>query len=221
MRPGHILVLILLLGGTLSGFASTARAQPAAGHQSDHGVHSGTAPGSDAGNHDAQAHALFDEGRAAFAQGRFEDALRLFRQAYRLSSRPELLYNIGSAADRLRRDREALQAFQAYLDRAPPDAASRAEVQRRIEVLQAEQHRVPTSAQAARAAAGHDAAATSGAPPASGHEGNGGGLLSRWWFWTIVGVVVAGGVVAGVLIATSNGSGSAVDWSVQALGESR
>ena len=39
-------------------------------------------------------------------ESRYDDAAREFLESYRLSRRPELLYNIGSAADRLQRDRE-------------------------------------------------------------------------------------------------------------------
>jgi tetratricopeptide (TPR) repeat protein len=55
-------------------------------------------------SHDEEARALFQAGRRAFADARYEDALDRFRSAYELSHRPELLYNIGHAADRLRRD---------------------------------------------------------------------------------------------------------------------
>jgi len=83
---------------------------------------------------DAEARASFDVGLRAYGDGRFEDALRSFRYAYSLSQRPELLYNIGTCQDRLRRDEEALASFEAYLE-AVPDAENRATVRARIEVL--------------------------------------------------------------------------------------
>jgi tetratricopeptide (TPR) repeat protein len=85
---------------------------------------------------DAEAQARFAAGRAAMAAGRAEDALADFQRAYELSHRPALLYNMGVAADRLRRDEEALAAFEQYLEVMPPDAViNRAEVESRIEVL--------------------------------------------------------------------------------------
>lgn len=85
---------------------------------------------------DAEAHARFEAGRAAMAAGRPEDALADFSRAYELSARPELLYNLGVAADRLRRDDEALAWFERYLAEMPPDGAqNRAEVEGRIAVL--------------------------------------------------------------------------------------
>lgn len=85
---------------------------------------------------DAEARSRFEAGRAAMAAGRTEDALVDFRRAYELSHRPALLYNIGVAADRLRRDDEALEAFEAYLASMPAsDVTNRAEVEGRITVL--------------------------------------------------------------------------------------
>ena len=84
---------------------------------------------------DDEARGLFLAGRAAFDQGRYEDALDRFREAHRLSGRPELLYNIGQAADRLRRDREALEAFEGYLEQTPSDAPNRSIAQNRVDFL--------------------------------------------------------------------------------------
>src|SRR5262249_3718762 len=61
--------------------------------------------------------------------------LGYFREAYRLSRRPALLYNIAVAADRLRHDREALEAFQRYLHESPADAPQRADAAARVAVL--------------------------------------------------------------------------------------
>ncbi len=84
---------------------------------------------------DAEARALFEAGQLAYQKGRFENALEYFSRAHELSQRPQLLYNIGSAADRLRKDEQALDAFRRYLE-ALPEAPNRGEVQSRIEVLE-------------------------------------------------------------------------------------
>ena len=65
---------------------------------------------------DAAARKHFEQGRAAFEETDWEQALLHFRDAYRLSHRPQLQYNIGVTADRLQRDEEALQAFESYLE---------------------------------------------------------------------------------------------------------
>lgn len=83
---------------------------------------------------DAEARGLFEAGRAAFDQGRYQDALGYFDRAYQLSRRPQLLYNIGQVHDRLRHDEEALTALQQYLKQVP-GATNRSEVEHRIEAL--------------------------------------------------------------------------------------
>lgn len=81
-----------------------------------------------------QARAVFQAGRVAYGNGDFESALEYFRRALELSDRPALLFNVGMAATQLRRDREALEAFEAFLE-AEPDAPNAAQVRARIEVL--------------------------------------------------------------------------------------
>jgi tetratricopeptide (TPR) repeat protein len=83
---------------------------------------------------DEEARALFLAGRLAFEQGRYENALDYFQRAHALSKRPELLFNIGSAADRLRQDRVALEALSAYLE-ALPEAPNRMQVEARVRLL--------------------------------------------------------------------------------------
>jgi tetratricopeptide (TPR) repeat protein len=81
------------------------------------------------------ARGLFDAGSLAFNEGRFEDALSYFKQAYELAPKPKLLFNIGTVQDRLRRDREAVATFTEYLAKVP-DAQNRAQIEARVKVLQ-------------------------------------------------------------------------------------
>src|SRR5687768_1157254 len=83
---------------------------------------------------DAEARAMYQAGAIAYADGRFADALASWRRAHELSRRPELLFNIGTAAERLRRDAEALGAFEGYLA-GRPDASNARQVRARIAVL--------------------------------------------------------------------------------------
>lgn len=83
---------------------------------------------------DGDARTLFTLGQSAFSEGRVEAALEYFQRAYDLSHRPELLFNIGHAADRLRDDRRALAAFEGFL-RDVPDSPQRASTEVRVEVL--------------------------------------------------------------------------------------
>ena len=94
---------------------------------------------------DAEAHALFEAGRTAYNDSRFDDALGYFRRAEDLSHRPELLYNIGQCEDRLRHDAAALAAFEEFVV-ALPEAPQHAEVAARLEILRLSAHQEETSA---------------------------------------------------------------------------
>ncbi len=179
------------------------------------------APTAEAKQSEAEAKALFQAGAAALSDGRYQAALEHFSRSYELSERPELLYNIGVAHDRLRHDREALDAFEGYLA-ARPDAPYRSDVEARITVLRraledsaaappASEPKAPTPEQAARDAQ-TQAQTPPGSPPmgpsrqdapAQSHRP----LLKTWWFWTAIGATVAVGVVA--VAAASKGSGDA------------
>jgi len=91
---------------------------------------------------DGEARNLFLAGQAAFNNGSYERALDYFEQAYALSQRPGLLYNIAISADRLRRDPRALEAFREYLA-LEPETERRAEVQARIAFLETHLRREP------------------------------------------------------------------------------
>ncbi len=84
---------------------------------------------------DEAARLTFESAREAFVAGDYEVALERFRQAYQLSPRPGLLYNIAQTLDRLRRDEETVQSLREYL-RVAPDAPNRSEVEARIRVLE-------------------------------------------------------------------------------------
>ncbi len=83
---------------------------------------------------DEEARALSQAGLTAYRSGRYESALTYFEQSYALSQRAALLFNIGSCAERLRRDQRAIEAYEAYL-RARPNADNREAVEARIEIL--------------------------------------------------------------------------------------
>jgi tetratricopeptide (TPR) repeat protein len=86
---------------------------------------------------DRAAREHFTLGRDAFSNGDFATAVREFTAAYELSGRPQLLYNIGTAYERLHDWERANDALTRYLQRVP-DANDRAEVQARLNVIQVE-----------------------------------------------------------------------------------
>ncbi|MBN8611494.1 MAG: hypothetical protein J0L92_12955 [Deltaproteobacteria bacterium] len=138
---------------------------------------------------DEEARNIFQAGRDAYARGEYGEALVAFRRAFDLSGRAELQFNIGQAADRLRHDREALAAFEAYLE-AVPDAENRVEVEARLRVLRSEIAR--DDALRAQAMAGSTQTPASDPP-----------IVEQWWFWTLIGVAAVG---AGVGIGFAVGS---------------
>jgi tetratricopeptide (TPR) repeat protein len=68
-----------------------------------------------------RARALFQSGERMYEEGRYEEAVENFREAYRLSPRPSLLYDIANADERLGRLGEAARALKQYLESAPAD----------------------------------------------------------------------------------------------------
>lgn len=84
---------------------------------------------------DQQALALYEQGSAAYTEGRYEDAVRAFSEAYRLSPRPLLLFNLANAYERIGRYRAAAEMLEGYLPHAPPQ--ERATLSARITNLRA------------------------------------------------------------------------------------
>jgi len=83
-----------------------------------------------------QAKKAFAAGTSAYANGEFESALASFERAYELTGSPDLLYNIATVSDRMRRDEDALAAYEGYLE-ARPKSADQEHVESRIDVLRA------------------------------------------------------------------------------------
>jgi tetratricopeptide (TPR) repeat protein len=185
-------------------------------------------PASSEAANDNVARGLFQAGTSAYEAGNYKDALQFYEQAYERSPRPQLLYNIGQAADRLREDNKALWAFRAYLANAP-NAENRAAVQQRVDALEGAREArgskpvesapapivpqpapVPTPAQtAAQSETARPAPTQLTTEPSSAANAvePAQPVTKRWWFWTGIGAVVGGGAVAAV--ALSHGGGSA------------
>jgi tetratricopeptide (TPR) repeat protein len=86
---------------------------------------------------DAEAREHFQLGRTFYEGGRFQQAAEQFEMAYRLSARPQLLYNVYVA----RRDAGglsmAIEALRAYLGQVP-DAPDRVNLEARLASLEAQ-----------------------------------------------------------------------------------
>lgn len=83
---------------------------------------------------DARARELYDNGATLYDEGRYEDAIAAWEEAYRLSNRATLLFNIAQAEERLGRYREALDHLNRY--RAFASSSERETLDRRIANLE-------------------------------------------------------------------------------------
>jgi tetratricopeptide (TPR) repeat protein len=198
--------LLVIAGLWITGLASHASAQTAESRRPDAAQESVQTP------REAQARRSFEEGRAALEWGNFEDALRLFERAYDLSGRPEMLYNIGTVLDKMRRDADAARYFERYLD-VQPEATNRPAVEARLAALRARMFAdrqaapVPSPTQVAQdQAAAQQPMAVTVAPSMPATEAPSRSdsvtpLRKKWWFWTGL-VVVAGGAAAAAVLLT-------------------
>jgi len=114
----------------------------------------------------------FLDGKRAYEQGLYEEAIRSFREAGALSPSPVLDYNLARCFERLDQPRQALKLYVAYL-KARPRAANRAQVQQRVKALKA---RIAPPHEAGRASkasprARPGATVTVAAPPLPGEQG--------------------------------------------------
>jgi hypothetical protein len=80
----------------------------------------------------------FVEGKALHDQGKLADAVEKFKESYRLSKNPLLLYNIGFTYDELKNANLALVYYRQFLSEAPASATQRPEVADRVKALEKE-----------------------------------------------------------------------------------
>ena len=83
----------------------------------------------------ARAAALYKEGARLFKEGKFREASERFEAAYVADPSPILLYNLARAAEELGDGDKAMFNYRTYLA-SNPAAEDRAEVERRIRVLE-------------------------------------------------------------------------------------
>jgi len=81
------------------------------------------------------ARAHYDAAQKLYDEGRYEEAIAEFEQAYRDKPHPNVLYNIGQAQERLLDYDKSVTAFERYLREAAPDDPRRKIVENRLRVL--------------------------------------------------------------------------------------
>ena len=84
----------------------------------------------------AQAREHFKSAQLHYSLGEFEDAVKEFREAYRLRQEPAILFNVAQCYRQLRMWREAYFNYQQYLNQKK-DAPNRDEVESMIEQMRA------------------------------------------------------------------------------------
>ena len=84
----------------------------------------------------AKSERMMEEGRTLYFAGRYSDALEVFRDAYALNPRPELLYNQAGCLEKMGLRELAASKFGEYLE-AAPSAADAGVVKKHIETLHA------------------------------------------------------------------------------------
>ncbi len=147
----------------------------------------------------AEAKKAFAVGTRSYSHGDFQSALASFRRAYELTGSPDLLYNIATVSDRMRRDEDALEAYEGYLE-ARPKSVDQEHVASRIDVLRAAieaRRRAALDAEIeARSAAIEAAARVKAERPLTQHVGPGPGP----WITISIGgaALVSGAVLAGL-----------------------
>lgn len=153
----------------------------------------------------AEARSEFEAGRAAYEAGDFEAALGHFERAHYLTGSADLLYNIGAVNDRMRRDQEAVTAYQQYLAERP-DSPDRSHVEARIRALEFSlQQRRAAAERATLEAAERQAAleaARSAEERAARAERRAEGPGAVPWVVAGTGVLAAGAGVALVVVAS-------------------
>lgn len=157
---------------------------------------------------DTRARELFLEGEAHYAAGRYELAAERYEQAYELSQRPELLFNIGNAYERMGEYAKAADYLQRYADspRARDVVSVRERVRRLEAAAAAEKRRAEQEQEAAQAREAEPALVQPTTPePEAEDDGN-----PAFW-WLVGSGVAAVSTVAFGLLATNAGNNAAED----------
>lgn len=83
-----------------------------------------------------KAKKAFQEGKKLHEAGKIEDAIEKYKESYKLSKKPALLYNIGIAMEEAGMEDLALMNFRRFLKEAPADAEQRPLVEERIKAIE-------------------------------------------------------------------------------------
>jgi tetratricopeptide (TPR) repeat protein len=124
-----------------------------------------------------------EQATAAYNIGRYEEAARLYEEAYLAVPDPDLLFNIGQAYRMAGRPEQALTSYKSYLRVAPPNPKVRPQVEARV----AELEKIVADTKGSQAAPPPSLLPGSGgapvaAGPAAGVQAAAGGGRAGWTF---------------------------------------
>jgi TolA-binding protein len=158
---------------------------------------------------DAEAKRLFDSGAELYEEGRYEQAIVAFREAYTLSKRHALLKNIANAQERLGDLEGAVATLNEY--RIYADEETKASLETRVRVLEDRIAKERAAALAAEAAALEAAKAqAAAAPPAPAPEAAPERRPNTTkWVLMGTGAALTGGFGALTVISYTNGQNAA------------
>lgn len=130
--------LIACLSSFGLGAASALAQDGDASAEASAGGPTGPSAGASAEALDAEARARFELGEVHLRNGRFLEAATEFEQAYELSHRYQLLFNVHVAYRDAGEPGRAAAALERFLTEAPPDLADRANLEARLESLRSQ-----------------------------------------------------------------------------------
>jgi len=143
---------------------------------------------------DTLARRCFELGQTLYARADYEGAIKQFSEAYRLSRRPALLFNIARTRENLGQHEEAITVYQQYLRTRPADAI---EVEARLANLRQLVERKRSEEAQLRL----KLAPSSEPPPPPRYGG-------KWLAWSLAGAgavaLVTGGALAGLAKASES-----------------
>jgi len=155
---------------------------------------------------------LFELSAISYREGRFDDAARLLREAYRLNPAPTLQYNLARALEGMGELRGAIEAYQRFLAGSPAvddrpaierrvatltrQLAEKEALEREREAAQRERAAAEALLQAGRAGAEAPRASASSSSLSSARR------AAPWvLFGTGAATLVAGGALGGLVLA--------------------
>ncbi len=80
---------------------------------------------------------LFNEGTVHYARGEYELAIERFRAAYLVTPKPDLLYDIGRALEKMGRNEDAAEVYEQYMHAGDLSYMDKMSMELRIKQLRA------------------------------------------------------------------------------------